>query len=53
MDVTAMGFYALVCGCLGLLAPRLERVWLRFGVAALVGIVAAATLPVVRATFGI
>ena len=53
MDITAMTFYALVCGCLGVLAPRLDRVWLRFTVAALVGIVAAALLPLLRGTLGI
>mgnify|MGYP000400969698 CR=1 FL=1 len=53
MDVTAMAFYALVCGALGALAPRLERFWLRFGVAACVGIVAAAVLPAVRSALGI
>ncbi len=53
MDVTAMAFYALVCGCLGALSPKLERFWFRFGVAALVGIVAAAVLPVLRVALGI
>lgn len=45
MDVTAMAFYALVCGGLGAMSPRLPSLWQRFTVAALVGIVAAALLP--------
>lgn len=53
MDVTAMMFYALVCGGLGAVSPRLPTVWLRFTVAALVGIVAAALLPVLRGALGI
>ncbi|PRY80727.1 hypothetical protein CLV76_10391 [Marivita geojedonensis] len=53
MDLTAMAFYALVCGSLGALAPRLERFWLRFAVAAVVGIVAAAALPAIRGALGI
>jgi len=53
MDVTAMAFYALVCGGLGAFAPRLSRVWQRFAVAALVGIVAAALSLALRATLGV
>ncbi|MEN8656670.1 hypothetical protein [Marivita sp.] len=53
MDLTAMAFYALVCGGLGALSPRLPSFWQRFAVAALVGIVAAALLPVVRGVLGV
>lgn len=53
MDLTAMAFYALVCGGLGAMSPRLPSFWQRFGVAALVGIVAAALLPLLRGAFGI
>lgn len=53
MDVTAMAFYALVCGGLGAFAPRLPSFWQRFTVAALVGIVAAAVLPFIRGALGI
>ena len=53
MDVTAMAFYALVCGGLGALSPRLPSFWQRFAVAALVGVIAAAVLPVLRGVLGI
>ncbi len=53
MDVTAMAFYALVCGGLGALSPRLPYFWQRFAVAALVGVIAAAVLPVLRGVLGI
>lgn len=53
MDVTAMAFYALVCGGLGAFSPRLPSLWQRFAVAALVGIIAAAALPVLRGALGI
>ena len=53
MDVTAMAFYALVCGALGALAPRLPSLWQRFAVAALVGVIVAALLPLMRATLGV
>ncbi|MCI5109035.1 MAG: hypothetical protein MRY75_00650 [Marivita sp.] len=53
MDFTAMAFYALVCGGLGAVVPRFDRFWIRFGVAALVGIAAAAVLPLLRGVLGI
>jgi len=53
MDVTAMAFYALVCGGLGALAPRLPSFWQRVAVAALVGVIAAALLPLMRAALGV
>ncbi|MFA8387085.1 MAG: hypothetical protein ACEPO2_15795 [Pelagibaca sp.] len=53
MDITAMAFYALVCGGLGLVSPRFPKPWARFAVAALVGVVAAAILPVVRTALGL
>ena len=53
MDYTAMAFYALVCGGLGVLAPRMPSFWQRFAVAALVGIVAALVLPILRGALGI
>lgn len=53
MDVTAMAFYALVCGGLGAVSPRFPSLWHRVTVAALVGIVAAALLPLLRGALGI
>lgn len=49
MDVTALIFYALVCGALGWAGPRLGTPMMRFGLGAVVGIVAAAILPFLKA----
>ncbi|NKX45245.1 hypothetical protein [Roseicyclus persicicus] len=53
MDVTALAFYAAVCALLSLAAPRLGTPLLRLGVGALVGIAAAALLPVLRAALAL
>lgn len=52
MDVTSMVFYALVCGLLSFAGPRLGTPLVRFGIGALVGIIAAAVLPSVRVVVG-
>ena len=49
MDWIALAFYAAVCGTLGIFAPRLGGLPWRLGIGALVGIVAASVLPVLRA----
>lgn len=51
MDVTALTFYAGICGLLSLAAPRLGRPGIRLAVGAAVGIAAAALLPVIKTTF--
>ena len=48
MDPFTLIYYAAVCACLGFLAPRLGKGSVRFVVGAIVGIAAAAVLPVVR-----
>lgn len=48
MDMTALVFYACICGCLSLAGPRLGAPFVRFGIGAAVGIAAAALLPVIR-----
>lgn len=53
MDITAMAFYALVCGGLGLVSPRFPKPLARFAIAALVGVVAAAVLPAIRTALGL
>lgn len=53
MDVTALIFYALVCGVLSLASPGLGRPITRIAIGAVVGIAAAALLPLVKAIFGL
>ncbi|WP_439521737.1 hypothetical protein [Marivita sp.] len=52
MDVTALGFYAIVCGILSWAAPRLGQPFVRFGIGATVGIIAASVLPSLRGMVG-
>lgn len=52
MDIIALGFYALICGLLSLLAPSFGTRFLRFGIGAAVGIAAAATLPIIKNALG-
>lgn len=52
MDPVNLIYYALLCAGLGLLAPRVKRPLRRLGVSALVGLVAAAALPLLRGVFG-
>ena len=53
MDITALGFYAVVCGVLSFAAPKLGKPLLRFGIGAAVGIVAAALLPMLKGMMGV
>jgi len=53
MDPLALVYYALVCGLLGLAAPRLRRPLTRFAVGVAVGLVAAGALPGLRAMIGL
>ena len=53
MDTTALAFYAAICGLLSMAAPALGPPGLRLAVGALVGIVAAAILPVLRQALGL
>ena len=52
MDVTAIAFYAVICGTLGVVAPNLGSVPIRLGIGAAVGIVAATILPVIKGMIG-
>jgi hypothetical protein len=53
MDLTALGFYAVICGVLSFASPRLGRPLIRFGVGAFIGIVAALVLPMFKGVLGI
>jgi len=52
MDFTALAFYAAICGLLSVASPRLGTPLVRLLIGAVVGIAAAALLPVLRAGFG-
>ncbi|MDU8911372.1 hypothetical protein [Aestuariicoccus sp. MJ-SS9] len=52
MDFVALGFYAVVCGLLGLAGPRLGPPTVRFGIGAVVGLIAVTVLPLLRAALG-
>ncbi|MEN0088231.1 MAG: hypothetical protein AAF737_07335 [Pseudomonadota bacterium] len=51
-DFTAMGFYALVCGALALIAPSASGWVIRAGFGVIVGLAAAALLPNMRGMIG-
>jgi hypothetical protein len=53
MDLIVLLFYAVVCGCLSLLAPSFGGAPVRLGIGALVGVIAALALPVIRTIFDI
>ena len=48
MDPITLIFYAVVCGCLSVVAPKVTGIPARLGVGAGVGIIAATTLPFVK-----
>lgn len=52
MDPITLGFYAAVCACLSAVAPGFPGLMARLVIGALVGIAAAALLPLLRATMG-
>ena len=52
MDLTALAFYALICGCLSVVAPNLGGLLPRLAIGAGVGIAAAAILPFLKAALG-
>jgi hypothetical protein len=53
MDPISLAFYAIVCGLLSLVAPNLGGMVPRLAIGAVVGIAAAAILPLIRANFGL
>lgn len=52
MDFIALGFYAVVCGCLSIFAPQLGTLYVRLAVGAVVGALSAFVLPLIRGAFG-
>lgn len=48
MDPIALLFYAVICGCLSLFAPKLGGMMPRLAVGALVGVAAATALPFIQ-----
>ncbi|AHM03189.1 hypothetical protein roselon_00771 [Roseibacterium elongatum DSM 19469] len=53
MDVTALAFYAAICALLSLASPRLGRPFVRLAVGAVVGLAAAALLPILKGALGL
>ena len=52
MDPISLTFYAVICGILSLFAPKLGGRVPRLAIGAVVGLVAATILPVLRAALG-
>lgn len=48
MDPITLTFYAVVCGCLSVVAPKFPGLPVRLGVGAGVGILAALVLPFIQ-----
>ena len=53
MDIVALAFYTLVCGVLSIAAPQIGSPVKRMIIGAVVGIVAAAILPLLREAIGV
>ena len=52
MDLTVLAFYAVICGLLSLVSPRLGTPLVRVAVGAVVGVAAATLLPFLLAALG-
>lgn len=52
MDPISLGFYATVCGLLGLAGPKLGAAPWRLGIGAIVGVIAVSVLPTLQSLFG-
>jgi hypothetical protein len=52
MDPISISFYAIVCGCLSVVAPNLGGIAPRLIVGAVIGVIAALLLPTLRQTIG-
>ena len=53
MDVTALAFYACICGLLSFASPAFGTPLRRLAIGAVVGIAAAALLPILRAALAL
>ena len=52
MDPVSLGFYATVCGLLGLAGPKLGAAPVRLGIGAVVGMIAVTLLPWLQGLLG-
>ena len=52
MDPISIAFYAVVCGILSVVAPNLGGIPVRLAVGAVVGVIAAIGLPLLRGMMG-
>jgi hypothetical protein len=48
MDPITLGFYAVVCGTLSVVAPKFPRLPIRLGIGVAVGLIAASILPLIK-----
>ena len=53
MDPVTMTYYGIICGCVGMVSPRVSPGALRFVLGVAVGLVAAALLPALRRAAGL
>ncbi|MEO0990885.1 MAG: hypothetical protein AAFX00_08055 [Pseudomonadota bacterium] len=53
MDMVALLFYAAVCGLLSVFSPQIGGMTTRFGIGAVIGLLAAASLPTLREVVGL
>ena len=53
MDTVALTYYALICALLSMFSPHVGGALRRLVIGAVVGIAAAASLPVVRGALGV
>ncbi|MBX3579804.1 MAG: hypothetical protein KF723_21595 [Rhizobiaceae bacterium] len=53
MDPVTISFYAVVCGSLAILSPRIPTAVLRLVVGIAAGVAGASLLPFIRASLGI
>ncbi len=52
LDPISLVYYAIVCGLLGIFAPRLRTAPIRFATGVVVGLIAAGLLPALRGMIG-
>ena len=48
MDPISIGFYAIVCGCLGAAGPKLGAFPIRLAIGVTTGVIAALVLPIIK-----
>ncbi len=53
MDPTNLTFYAVVCGTLAAVSPRVDALWVRAAMGIVIGLIASATLPYLKGFLGL